>query len=118
MENRRKGFTLIELLAVIVVLSTVGVIIGINLSKRLEDTNNKKCEEYIKEVEEAACAYSALPNQSEWCVRGNCTISVETLVKDGLILSEKDACTNEAPSGTVSVTWDNDGEKTCKYIGD
>lgn len=113
-----KGFTLIELLAVIAIIGTLGVIVTISLTKTLEDDYQKNCEAFVKELEDAACVYAEL--HKEECSRDNCpSIRVDTLIKEGLLKSETDACTNKDIDldEVVEVTWDIDGEKHCEYKG-
>ncbi len=113
-----KGFTLIELLAVIAIMGTLGVVITISLTNTLENNRQENCETFVKEVEDAACVYAEL--HKDECSRENCSsISVDTLIKEGLIKSETDACTNDDINinEVVSVTWDTDGEKHCEYKG-
>lgn len=120
MKNRKKGFTLIELLLVIAILGVVSVIATISLTETLNDTKQKKCDEFVQEVEDAACVYSGLSNKEIVCTRTNCPpISLDILVKEGKITSETDACTGKDIdlSETVTVSWNEDGEKHCEYNG-
>lgn len=118
MKNR--GFTLIELLAIIVVMGIVGVITAVSLNLTMENTNQKKCDDFVKEIEDAACVYAGLSNQQVVCNRDNCEFKLNLLVTGGLIESEKDACTGNSIDleETVKVTWDETtGEKKCEYNG-
>lgn len=120
MKNRKKGFTLIELLMVIAIMGVIGVVATISFSSTLKNTNQRKCDEFVLEVEEAACVYSGLSNKEIICTRTNCEpISLEILVKEGHIKSEMDACTgNEIDlNKTVTVSWNDAGEKICTYNG-
>ena len=120
MKNRKKGFTLIELLMVIAIMGVIGVIVTISFSGTLKNTNQRKCDEFVKEVEDAACVYSGLTNKEVICNRNNCEpIRLEILVKEGHIKSEKDACTGQDIdlSETVTISWSNEGEKICEYNG-
>ena len=119
MNNRKKGFTLIELLIVIVIMGAVGTIAVISLTHTLHSTNQKKCDDFVLEVEEAACVYSGLANKEVVCKRPGCEISLDVLVRNGHIKSEKDACTGVDIdlNKTVTVSWNEFGEKTCKYNG-
>jgi len=120
MNDRKKGFTLIELLLVIAVMGAIGVIITISLSYTLSNTNQKKCDEFVIELEEAACVYSGLADKEIICTRSNCEpIKLDILVKEGLVNSESDACTgNDIDlTKTVTVSWTEDGEKICEYNG-
>lgn len=120
MKNRKKGFTLIELLLVIAIMGVIGVIATISLTHTLQSTSQRKCDEFVLEVEEAACVYSGLSNKEIICTRTNCApIPLDILVKEGHIKSETDACTgNDIDlNETVTVSWNADGEKTCTYNG-
>lgn len=120
MKNRKKGFTLIELLLVIAIMGVIGVIATISLTSTLKNTNQRKCDDFVMEVEDAACVYSSLSNKEIVCTRTNCPpISLEVLVREGQITSEVDACTGKDIdlTKTVTVSWDDNGEKTCTYNG-
>ena len=116
-----KGFTLIELLAIIVIIGLLGTVITINLTKTLKSTNQKSCNEFVKEIEDAACVYANKYDKEIICDDHNCEpIKVECLINEGLIQSEKDTCTGKDidKSATVSITWNEDGEKSCHYNGE
>lgn len=120
MNDRKKGFTLIELLLVIAVMGAIGTIITISFSYTLGNTKQKKCDEFVIEMEEAACVYSGLTDKEIICTRNNCApIKLEILVKEGLINSEIDACTGNDidMNETVTVSWTSAGEKKCEYNG-
>ena len=134
----KKGFTLIEIIAVVAILGLLGVLITVNLNKLLKDTDDKKCTEFISEVEEAACTYASLTkldsegnklydangNRILNCNRsdGSCTFSIEKLYEEGMIDSEVNSCNDEKLTNSngkkVIVSWDSrTGEKICKYQG-
>lgn len=120
MNMKNKGFTLIELLVVVAIMGLIGVVVTISLTSTLNETNQKRCDEFVKEVEDAACVYAGLIDKPTICTRGNCNpIKLQILVEEGLIESEKDACTNKDINlnETVSVLWDETGEKKCEYDG-
>lgn len=120
MKNRKKGFTLIEMLMVIAVMGLVGVIITVSLTGTLKDLNQKKCDDFVLEVEEAACVYTNLSNKEIKCTRGDCDpVPLSILVSEGQIKSETDACTNGELDldATVTISWDATGEKKCVYNG-
>jgi len=121
MKNRKKGFTLVEMLLVVAIMGALGIIITISLIHTLKSTNQKKCDDFVKEVEDAACVYSGLSNKEIVCTRTNCApIKLDVLVREGKVVSEIDACTNKEIDleETVTVTWNSDGEKICTYNGD
>ena len=123
MKDKKNGFTLIELLIVIAVIGLLGTIVTINLSKTLENTKTERCNDYIKEVEEAACVYVGLSKNSSIasaCRNNGCDINLSTLVEEGLLdekthtdLKNTEYC--QAYQDKVNITF-NDGEKICNYI--
>ena len=120
MNDKKKGFTLIELLMVITLMGGIGAMITISLAYSLNNTKQKNCDEFVKEVEDAACVYAGLSNKEITCERNNCDpIKLEYLIDAGLILSETDSCTNNDIdiNQTVSVSWSVAGEKKCEYNG-
>ena len=116
-----KGFTLIELLVVVVILGMIGTIITVSLTKTLKDTNQDSCDDFVKELEDAACVYVSKSDKVIVCERNNCApIKLDYLIEDGLVDSEIDVCTGREinKEETVSVTWNEDGEKICHYNGE
>ncbi len=107
-----------ELLVVIAILGIIGTIVTINLTGTLKNEQKKECEDFVSEVEEAACTYVSLNNKEIICNRNNCSpIPLSILVSEGLITRENDPCTKQAIdlNSTVIVTWDKNGKKECKY---
>lgn len=120
MKNSEKGFTLIELLLVIAIMGIIGVVATISLTHTLQNTKEKKCDDFVRTIETAACIYSSLANKEIVCTRTNCSpISLDTLISEGQITYEKDECTGKDIdlSQTVTITWSDDGEKKCTYNG-
>lgn len=120
MKNKKNGFTLIELLMVVAVLGLVGVIITVSLTYTLQDLNQKKCDDFVIELEEAACVYTSLSNKEIKCTRDDCNpVPLSILVSEGQIKSETDACTGDDIdlTQTVTISWDSNGEKKCVYNG-
>ena len=119
MKNKNKGFTLIELLIVISIMGVIGTIITISFNYTLKETNQKKCDDFVSEIEDGACVYSGLANKEIKCERPGCELTLDILVKEGIVTSEKDVCTgNEINlNETVSVSWNEDNEKICEYNG-
>jgi prepilin-type N-terminal cleavage/methylation domain-containing protein len=122
-----KGFTLIELLSVIAIIAVLGIVFTVNYTQSIKDASQKKCDMFVKELEDAACTYAGLsPSGQDPNIRcaigmGICTLSVTFLNEQGLIKSEIDPCTeknvDELTTETVTVSWDNSGKKTCNYNG-
>jgi len=120
MINKKNGFTLIEVLLVVAVMSVIGVIITVNLTSTLNNTHQEDCDNFVNEVEDAACVYVGLYNKEIQCTRSSCDpIKLSLLVREGLIESETDACTGNQinENETVTVSWDATGEKKCTYNG-
>ena len=127
-----KGFTLIEILVVIAILATLGTIVTISFSKTLRETEDKRCNEFKREIASATCAYigikrpnseNTIPDLNVLCSNSNnCSVKLQYVIEEGLVKSEKNPCDNngnieENYDDTISVTWDSDGEKTCSYDG-
>ncbi len=116
-----KGFTLIEIIAVIAILGVVGIIATISLQDTLNETKKMHCEEFLKEVEEAACTYASLTEQEVKCTRNSCTpLPLKVLIARGLVTAETNECNGKKvnENDTVTVTWDASGKKTCTFNGD
>ena len=110
---KNKGFTLIEIIVVIGIMGVIASIITISLTGTLNSTKKDECDNFVKEIEEAACAYASFNNKCE-------DIPLSLLVEEGLIISETDKCTqkNLDLEATVSVEWNSKGDKICTYNGD
>ncbi len=115
---KKNGFTLIELIAAITIMIIISVIVTVNLSKISKNNETKRYNEFKQQVADAACIYIDLGRNrtfKESCY-SNCTVNVSTLVSEGLISSDLiNPKTEEAvdQSLTVSVSWNNEGVKTC-----
>ena len=115
--NNNKGFTLIELIAVLAILGVLGTVITISLSKTIVSTRENECNSFVEKIEEAACVYASL--HSDICNKDNCEpIKLSTLINEGLLDIEKDACTNSDvnTNNTIVVSW-QDNERICEYKG-
>lgn len=120
MKNKKNGFTLVEMILVVAIMGSLAVIFTISLNATLNNTNEKKCEEFIKEVEDAACVYASMSDRETVCNRTYCEpIRLELLIKNGLVTSEYNYCADEEINidDTVSVTWNEYGEKICTFNG-
>lgn len=118
---KNKGFTLIEIIVVIGILGVISFIITISLTGTLNSTKKDECDNFVKEIEEAACAYASLNSKKIICDNNKCEdIPLSLLVEEGLIISETDKCTqkNLDLEATVSVEWNSKGDKICTYNGD
>ena len=136
---KNKGFTIIELLSVLFILGLVGTIVTVSLTNTMKGVKENGCSDFVGRIEEGACVYSTVtkncpktvctPSQvgfftgkgisnvknSNFC----CEVSLETLVQNGYVKEEKDACTETELdlSKKVIVVWKDNGEKICKYDG-
>ena len=116
-----KGFTLIELLAIIVIIGLLGTVATISLTKTHQNINQNSCDEFVKEIEDAAYVYVNKYNKEIVCDYDSCEpIKVEYLINEGLIQNEIDTCTGKEidKNATVSITWNEEGEKICHYNGE
>ena len=116
-----KGFTLMELLVIIVIIGVLGTVATISLTKTHQNINQNSCNEFVKEIEDATCVYANKYDKELICDNHNCEpIKVKYLIDEGLIQSEIDACTGKEidKNATVSINWNEDGEKSCHYNGE
>lgn len=117
---KNKGFTLIELLVVIAVMAVLGTIITISFTGSIKNANQKQCDDFVKEIEDAACVYASLAINKTTCNRENCNpIKLSELINQGLVEIKADVCTGNDMDldKTVTITWDASGEKICTYNG-
>ena len=118
----KRGYTLIEIIAVIVIIALVTTIVILNFDTSIGKTNTKKEESFVTDLEKAACVYIDLKENTAFkntCYSsGTCTVTVGQLVTSGILSSDmKDPSTNNDVDQqlSVSVTWDNEGTKTCTF---
>ncbi len=118
---KNKGFTLLELLVVVAILGSIGLVVTVSLNKTLKNTNQEECDAFVTEVEDAACVYVTLSRREHACSRPGCELPLSALVTEGMVDTEKNACTGEDITKSydekVKVTWDDAGNKTCEYLG-
>lgn len=116
----KKGFTLIELIASVAIMVILSIIVTASISRISQKQDAKRYATFKEQIENAACVYIDLSTHrlmKEACYN-NCTVNVGTLINDGLLSSELVNPETEEPvdpTTNVSVTWDNDGVKTCTY---
>lgn len=118
--KNKKGFTLIELIAVIAIIASLSLIVGLNMKKMLDTTKEKKYNAYKEEIQNAACVYA---EQQNWhhasdCPNNPCRVTFETLKEAGLVsknlLNPKTKKTiDEELRREISITWINN-EKKCE----
>lgn len=112
MKNR--GFTLVELIITIALIAIISVTIGVSMSGLLSRQDERQLEEYISDIENAACVYAELNN-----IVTNSTVSIGTLISEGLLSTDltnpqDNLSVSEYSSDTVSIVWSN-GRRTCNY---
>ncbi len=115
-----KGFTLIEIIIVIAILGTLGVLITLNLSNTLNNAKDDECNSFVEEIERTACVYVGLSNKKIECTREKCEpVTLKLLIEEGMIDEGINPCTKEDIdlNDTVTVSWNDEGEKVCKYNG-
>lgn len=118
----KKGFTLIEIIVTIGLIALIGTVIVSNLSATYTKQREEQYQNFKRVLENAACVYIDLDVASSirsTCrSNGSCTISVSTILQEGLIEDDDliNPKTEEAIPGTtnISVTYTN-GVKTCSY---
>lgn len=89
---KKNGFTLVELIATIVLMSMLATVILINMVGVKDDQDQRSAKKFDKSVEEAACTYIDMKERislRESCkndsTQSSCYISIDTLIKSGLI---------------------------------
>ena len=119
--KKNNGFTLVELIVTIAILAALSVTIGMSITNMMGKQSDKKYQQYIDLLQDAACAYA---ETSSDCNLKACNVTFKTLVEKGLI--DKDLTNpskdknpsqktvSDFPTKYVQVTWTN-GEKKCTY---
>jgi prepilin-type N-terminal cleavage/methylation domain-containing protein len=116
---KNKGFTLIEIVVVIAVIGVLGVVITISLTSTLQKANQRQCDEFVRKIEDAACAYTSMSKKAVVCNRNTCPpVSLSILISEGFVTDEVNVCTGRSidMEETVTITWVS-GEKQCHYNG-
>ena len=120
MEN--KGFTLIELIVTIAIMALIGVVISTNMLGLFSNEEDKKYEEFISQIEDAACIYVETvwsdSTRTNCRATNNCTVTINQLIQKGYISDDlKDPSTGLLVTSNqneykVTVSWVNN-VKTC-----
>ena len=110
----KNGFTLIEIIAVVAIIGLLGTVVTVSLINTYKNTSDEKCNDFIKEIEDAACVYTST---HDICEDDECQVSLQELNDNGLLTQEVDACNNAEInlSDIVKVSWDDNGNKKCSY---
>ena len=118
----KKGFTLIEIIITIGLIAIIGTVIVSNLSVSYTKQQEKQYENFKDTLEKAACTFIDLnmnANLKKTCQsNGNCTVTVQNLLKEGLI--EDEDLTNPKTQSRISSTalvqiYYENGITTCTY---
>jgi len=120
-DMKNKGFTLIELIITIALMALVGIVISTNMVGLFSNEEDTEYENFIKEIEDAACVYIETTGTKTTCRQNNgCKVTTNELISKGYIDEDlKDPTTNELVKGndnySVNITWVNN-EKTCTIV--
>ena len=111
---KNKGFTLVELIITIALIAIITVTIGVSMSGMLSRQEERQIEEYVENIENAACVYAETHNMTN-----NSTVTIDALLIEGLLQSDLTNPKTNQPiteyrTDNVSITWTN-GEKKCEY---
>ena len=119
----KKGFTLIELIAAISIMVIISIIVTVNITRMASNNIEKRQAEFERQLQDAACVYIDLASNREYkalnCSSG-CSVSSGSLIDEGLIsadLINPETDEKVARNISISISWDNEGVKTCT-IGD
>lgn len=118
----KNGFTLIELIITIGLMVLVGALVANNLTSLFSRQEDASVNDFITELEEAACVYIDLSDptikaKKQTCKTSGCTVTLGVLIQNGLLDENRvNPMTKQKISGSdiVTITYPN-GEKTCTY---
>lgn len=114
MKIKNNGFTLVELLLTIAIIGVLSVVTGLSITGMLKRQEEGKYEDYIEDLENAACVYAQKNDSCD----GGCEITVPDLIAAGLMKNNV-----QNPKLQVNITEDPgklvisyvDGERICEY---
>ena len=114
----KKGFTLVEILVAVALLSILAVIIILNLSNNLKQSDDKLYNEFIDKVKSAANVYIAANKEAEHYVETNefYIITVEDLETAGLL--DLESTINPKTNKSIKSLDKNDEYKYVKIYKD
>lgn len=127
MKNRKNGFTLVEMLVCIGIIAALGVVIGLNASDILKDTQNEDHEAVMDDLFDAAKIFVELSSSEAICgslstsTDGYCNVAIFYLVSKGLIedtIYDKDnpmKKNGKFTSGDIIKVSKSGGKKTASY---
>ena len=105
----KKGFTLIELLSTITIMTLIATVLTINVLNIFESKKNIAEERTNNIITTAASVYLELKENKELkesCKINGCNISVNTLIKEGL-LNENDVDNSKV----INIYYENNEQK-------
>ena len=131
-KNKKNGFTLIELIATVVLIAVLATVILVNMTGIKSNEDNSKAARFQKNIEEAACAYIDMNENTALRQRcknnssaAECKIKLSTLSSNSVALIDpddidpvtNDKVGNEGNCIYVQVKWNNNGgykQKVCE----
>lgn len=133
-----KGLTMIELIVTIGLITLIGIVISTNMLGILSKEEDNEYDRFVKEVEDAACMYIEIANDSSdnyindriKCRQGNiynsinnmvagCRVKINNLINNGYLDTDLiDPSTGEIIDGEkeVIISWE-DNVKHCYFGG-
>lgn len=105
----KRGFTLIELLATIAIMTVIATILTVNILNIFESKERANEESVDNIIATAANVYLELnknENLKESCKINGCTITVDNLIKEGL-LNENDVDNRKV----INIYYENQEQK-------
>lgn len=115
----KNGFTIVELIAVVAIMIVISIIVTVNLTNLSRKSDDKRYNEFKRQVQDAACVYIDLTShraEKNSCYSSGCTVTVQNIINEGLISKDLvNPKTDEVvdPTLTVSISWSTAGVKTC-----
>ena len=105
----KKGFTLVELLASLAIMSIIATVLTLNITgifKKKEQALNENRQNLIITAANVYLELNQNTNLNENCKLKGCTISVSTLIKEGL-LNEEDVNNSQV----INIYYENNEQK-------
>lgn len=128
LNKNNKGFTLVELIAIITLLAVLSVTILVNMVGIKGNEDNKNVDRFQKKVEEAACSYIDMIDNTQMrnnCKDSGCSVNLSVLYQDNIALIDSEEIdpytnmkvTSEGDCIYVQINWVQKGtykEKVCE----
>lgn len=117
-----KGFTLTELLVTLTLIVILALIVSNNVISVTKKQETDRIRSFNNSIEKAACLYADLTDISDTCIYGNCVVTINDLISEGLLDANLKNPDGEKVSTqgleTVFIKHGVDGEKECIYNAD